>query len=134
MPPNSTDAKVADETQAEFTHVELHSDDVSLTIHSRLKWKLDLFILPIISIVYFFASMGRSDLANAQVAGLSDELELSPRDYSNAATVLLVAYVVFQLPGTLLLKQIGPARQFAGAMIAWGAVTASTVATQQRRA
>lgn len=42
---------------------------------------------------------------------------LSPRDYSNAATLLLVAYVVFQLPGTLLIKQIGPARQFAGAMI-----------------
>lgn len=60
---------------------------------------------------------GRSDLANAKVAGLSDELSLSPQDYSNAATVLLVAYVVFQLPGTLLIKQIGPARQFAGAMI-----------------
>jgi hypothetical protein len=60
---------------------------------------------------------GRSDLANAKVAGLSDELKLSPRDYSNAATILLVAYIVFQLPGTLLLKQIGSARQFAGAMI-----------------
>lgn len=58
MPPNNTDAKEADEIQAVFSHEELYSDDdVSLTLHSRLKWKLDLFILPIISLVYFFAQM-----------------------------------------------------------------------------
>lgn len=57
-----------------------------------------------------------------------------------------MAYIAFQLPGTLLIKQIGPARQFAGAMITvrianflhiltgyitnmsqWGALTAITV-------
>ncbi|KAJ5260497.1 hypothetical protein N7478_012102 [Penicillium angulare] len=133
MPPNSTDAKNADEIQVAFSHEELHSDDdLSPRLLSRVKWKLDLFILPIISIVYFFAQMGRSDLANAKVAGLSDELKLSPRDYSNAATVLLVAYIVFQLPGTLLIKQIGSARQFSGAMIIWGAITASTVAIHNK--
>ncbi|KAJ5414610.1 hypothetical protein N7509_001237 [Penicillium cosmopolitanum] len=133
MPANSTDAKNADEIQVAFSHDELQSDDgISPRLLSRVKWKLDLFILPIISIVYFFAQMGRSDLANAKVAGLSDELKLSPRDYSNAATVLLVAYIVFQLPGTLLIKQIGSARQFSGAMIIWGAITASTVAIQNK--
>lgn len=133
MPSNNTNAKEADEIQVAFSHDEVNSDDdVSLVLNSRLKWKLDLFILPIISLVYFFAQMGRSDLANAKVAGLSDELTLSPRDYSNAATVLLVAYVVFQLPGTLLIKQIGPARQFAGAMIFWGAVTTATVAIHDK--
>ncbi|KAJ5984538.1 hypothetical protein N7481_006637 [Penicillium waksmanii] len=133
MPPNSTDAKNADEIQVAFSHEELHSDDsLSPRLLSKLKWKLDLFILPIISIVYFFAQMGRSDLANAKVAGLSDELKLSPRDYSDAATVLLVAYIVFQLPGTLLIKQIGSARQFSGAMIIWGAITASTVAIHNK--
>ncbi len=60
---------------------------------------------------------GRSDLANAKVAGLSDELHISPQGYSNAATILLVGYILFQLPGTLLIKQIGPARQFAATMM-----------------
>lgn len=118
-------------------------DDIPLSKHRRLKWKIDLYMLPLISSVYFFASMacwilvfskiikhirwpvayettpfqGRSDLANAKIAGLSEELRLSPQDYSNAATMFLVAYVIAQLPGTLLLKKIGPPRQFAGAMI-----------------
>ncbi|KAL5334218.1 hypothetical protein BJX70DRAFT_402812 [Aspergillus crustosus] len=112
---NSPNAISADEIQLAFSHEELHSDDgVSPKLLSRVKWKLDLFILPLISMVLLLCT---NDLANAQVAGLSDELRLSPRDYSNAATVLLAAYIALQLPGTLLIKQIWPPRQFAGAMI-----------------
>ena len=48
---------------------------------------------------------------------MSNELNLSPRDYANAATMFLIAYVIFQLPGTLLVKMIGPSRQFGAAMI-----------------
>ena len=48
---------------------------------------------------------------------MSEELRLSPRAYSNAANMFLVGYVLFQLPGTLLIKRIGPSRQFGGAMI-----------------
>ncbi|GAD96988.1 pantothenate transporter, putative [Paecilomyces variotii No. 5] len=107
-------------------------DDIPLSKHRRLKWKIDLYILPLISSVYFFASMGRSDLANAKIAGLSEDLKLSSQDYSNSATMFLVGYVIAQLPGTLLLKQIGPPRQFAGAMIMWGMFTAVTVAIHNK--
>ncbi|KAI1405414.1 putative pantothenate transporter [Hypoxylon fuscum] len=93
----------------------------------RVKWKLDLFILPLMSSVYFFATMGKSDLSNAKIAGLSEELNLSPSDYSNAATVFLAATIVFQLPGTLLIRRIRPNRQFSGAMIVWGFLTAITL-------
>ncbi|KAF4762116.1 hypothetical protein N7455_001423 [Penicillium solitum] len=124
----SVQCKESDAVQAHHSREEVPSENnFPLSKHRRLKWKLDLFILPLISSVYFFASMGRSDLANAQVAGLSDELHISPQGYSNAATLFLVGYVLFQLPGTLLIKQLGPARQFAGAMIIWGAITAATV-------
>lgn len=54
-------------------------------------------------------------------------MKLSPGDYSNAGTVFLVATIIFQLPGTLLIKKIHPNRQFAGAMIMWGILTAITV-------
>jgi hypothetical protein len=41
--------------------------------------------------------------------------------------MFLVAYVLFQLPGTLLVKKIHAPIQFAGAMMGWGALTAITV-------
>jgi hypothetical protein len=68
MPPNSTDAKNADEIQVAFSHEEPHSDDgISPRLLSRVKWKLDLFILPIISIVYFFAQMVRTNGSHVMV-------------------------------------------------------------------
>jgi fucose permease len=48
---------------------------------------------------------------------MSKELKLSAKDYSNAANIFLVGYVVFQLPGTVLLKKIGPPWQFATAIL-----------------
>jgi hypothetical protein len=58
MQANSTDAKDVDEIQVAFSHEELQYDEgISPRLLSRVKWKLDFFILPIISIVYFFAQM-----------------------------------------------------------------------------
>ncbi|KAI1455775.1 putative pantothenate transporter [Annulohypoxylon moriforme] len=114
-------------SQGSFTKEDEVQEVVDPKLARRVKWKLDLFILPLLSSVYFFATMGKSDLGNAKIAGLSEEMSLSPGDYSNAATVFLVATIVFQLPGTLLIKKIHPNRQFSGAMIMWGILTALTV-------
>ncbi|RYP46677.1 hypothetical protein DL768_007149 [Monosporascus sp. mg162] len=93
----------------------------------KVKLKIDLFILPLLASIYFLAQMGRSDLGNAQVAGLDEDLNLTPDMYANVAAIFYVGYLIFQLPGTLLLRKIGPANQFAGAMIGWGVVTVCTV-------
>ncbi|KAI0479429.1 MFS general substrate transporter [Xylariaceae sp. FL0804] len=107
-------------------------DEADPAFVRRLKWKLDLFILPVISAVYFFAAIGRSDLANAKIAGLSDELQLSAKDYSNAASFFLIGYIVFQLPGTVMIKQIRAPVQFAGAMLLWGFFTVITTLVKTR--
>ncbi|KAF8850815.1 MFS general substrate transporter [Acephala macrosclerotiorum] len=101
-------------------------------LEKRLKWKLDLFILPLVSIIFFFSSLGRSHLANAKIAGLDEDLKLTAKDYSNTANIFLVGYIVFQFPGTLLIKKIGPPLQFGGAMIMWGFFTTVSIATKTR--
>ena len=132
-----------EKAEVQAMHMEEPQDPEAKELERKLKWKLDLFILPLISSVYFFASIviypfyfipcifspfssfiftntvaqGRSDLGNARIAGMEDELHLSAKDYSNAATTFLVGYILFQLPGTLLLKIIGPNWQFGGAMM-----------------
>ncbi|EPE33570.1 MFS general substrate transporter [Glarea lozoyensis ATCC 20868] len=89
-------------------------------LERRVKWKLDLFILPLIS-------LGRTDLGNAKISGMEEELNLSPAAYSLAANCFVIGYILFQLPGTLLLRIIGPQWQFGGAMIMWGMLTAVSV-------
>lgn len=49
--------------KVDIAHIEDHNDSSSeqdeenKRIECRLKWKLDLFILPTLSLVYFLASM-----------------------------------------------------------------------------
>ncbi|KAK4961534.1 hypothetical protein LTR10_002024 [Elasticomyces elasticus] len=97
------------------------------TVEKRLKLKLDFTILPLLSMIYFLAQMGRSDLANAAVAGMNKELGITARQYSTVASIFYVGYIVLQLPGTLLIRKIGPPAQFGLAMLAWGLTTTLAV-------
>jgi hypothetical protein len=42
----------------------------------KLVRKLDLFIVPMIMVTFFFSFLDRSNIGNAQVAGLSTDLKL----------------------------------------------------------
>ncbi|OJD32526.1 mfs transporter protein [Diplodia corticola] len=110
------------------SHLVEEEDEEIRKLERRVRWKTDFAILPLLASVYFLAQMGRSDLANAKIAGMDGDLGLTAQMYSNVSSIFLVGYILFQLPGTLLLRKIGPPTQFAGAMMAWGVVTACTVA------
>ncbi|KAK7888347.1 hypothetical protein LTR67_008693 [Exophiala xenobiotica] len=96
-------------------------------LERRLKWKIDLVILPMMALMYFLSSMARNDLGNAKVAGMTEDLNISPKQYSNLASIFLVGYIVFQIPGTVLVRMIGPPVQFSCAMMMWGVFTACHV-------
>ena len=69
------------------------------------------------------AQMGRSDLANAKIAGLDTALHLTPGQYTTAITVFIAGYVLFQPAGTLFLRALTPPVQLGGCMLVWGVVT-----------
>jgi hypothetical protein len=77
----------------------------------KLKWKLDLFILPLLASIFFLAVIGQSNIGNAYKAGLAEDLSLTPKMFANVNSLFLVGDVVGQLPATLLLRQLGPHRQ-----------------------
>jgi hypothetical protein len=89
----------------------------------RLVWKLDLYILPMLSIIFFLAQMGRTDIANAQIAGLDEDLDIAPPRYANIVTVFIVGHIAFLPAGTMMLRFLTPSVQLGGAMIIWGVIT-----------
>jgi hypothetical protein len=90
----------------------------------KLVWKIDLVVLPCLITIVFLAQIGRSDIANAKVAGMDKDLSLTPARYANIITAFIVGYLLFQPAGTMLLRKITPPIQLGVAMIAWGVVTA----------
>ncbi|KAM0544112.1 hypothetical protein ACHAPJ_011994 [Fusarium lateritium] len=88
--------------------------------------KLDLRLAPLFAILYFIAYLDRSNIGNAAVAGLVEELGLSGSQFSTAVSVFFATYVAFELPVVLGLKKIRPNRAIALMCFGWSAVTIGT--------
>lgn len=63
------------------------------------------------------SEQGRSDLANAAIAGLREDLRLTGKQYSNLASMFLAGNIIFQMPGTLLMRIVRPQWQFGVAVV-----------------
>lgn len=113
MSGNEKDPKQSSRFDANDSPLESGLDEIPPTIvnERKLKWKLDLFILPLLASVFFLAVLGQSNIGNAYQAGLAEDLSLTPKMFANMNSLFIVGYVVGQLPATLLLRHLGPQRQ-----------------------
>lgn len=69
---------------AEYDGIAQQFDDIKTR---KLLRKVDWRVLPILSFLYLLAFIDRSNLGNARVAGLEDDLALTGTQYNLAATV-----------------------------------------------
>ncbi|KAK7035976.1 MFS domain-containing protein [Favolaschia claudopus] len=90
----------------------------------RTVWrKLDIWILPVVSLFFLLSFLDRTNIGNAKVAGLMKDLKMTPEQYSIALTVTYVPYIAAELPSNLLLKIVGPNLMLPTMLTLWGVVT-----------
>ncbi|KAF8884550.1 MFS general substrate transporter [Gymnopilus junonius] len=100
----------------------------SLTEEEERKlWrKVDLRLMPILSLMYLLSFMDRGALlailGNAKLQGLATQLDLTGNRYNIALTMYFIPYCLFECPANLVLKQFHPSRWLPGITIAWGIV------------
>lgn len=92
--------------------------------------KIDLYLLITIFWMYLLSYMDRTNVGNAKVGGMEDDLDLDSIEYSNALIVFFISYVVFEVPANLILVRIGPAIFLPSIMIIWGVLTCCFSAIQ----
>ncbi|KAH7397446.1 major facilitator superfamily domain-containing protein [Pyrenochaeta sp. MPI-SDFR-AT-0127] len=85
--------------------------------------KIDLFLLPTIWLMYLLSYMDRTNIGNAKIAGMADDLKLSSNQYSIALVVFFVTYVAFEPPSNMLLVRLKPSIYLPVIMTIWGALT-----------
>ncbi|OBA13459.1 uncharacterized protein OGAPODRAFT_95633 [Ogataea polymorpha] len=73
--------------------------------HKRLIRHMDLRIMPILSAMYFFSALDRSNIGNAKVAGMNTDIGISDAQYSTAVSIVYSTYLPFMLPGVLLMMR-----------------------------
>ncbi|KAH7101364.1 MFS general substrate transporter [Auriculariales sp. MPI-PUGE-AT-0066] len=93
---------------------------------AQLLRKVDLYVLPITTLMYLMSGLDRSNLGNAKIAGLTSDLHLSPQQYAVAASMIYASYVTCEIPSNLMLKKLTPSKWLPFICLAWGIVTLGT--------
>ncbi|KAF8585716.1 MFS general substrate transporter [Ramaria rubella] len=88
----------------------------------KLYRKLDLRLMPILSLMYLLSFMDRGNIGNAKIEGLTTQLHLEGNQYNIALTMFFIPYCIFECPANLVLKKFRPSRWLPGIAIVWGTV------------
>jgi hypothetical protein len=64
---------------------------------ARLRWKIDLYIIPTVALLYLFCFIDRANIGNARLAGLEKDLKLTGYDYNSVLSIFYISYIVFEV-------------------------------------
>ncbi|KAG2040562.1 MFS general substrate transporter [Suillus americanus] len=88
----------------------------------KLWRKIDLRIVPILSLMYLLAFIDRSNIGNAKLEGLVTQLDLTGNRFNIALIMFIIPYCLLECPANLVLKVFRPSRWLPGINFAWGVV------------
>jgi hypothetical protein len=130
------------------THIEIKSQteswvDESLQCYPLLRDKtpleleqlnkqvlkiLDWHFLPTVTLMLLMAYLDRINVANARLAGMQDDLDMSDETWSAGISLFYVGYIITQLPASIMLAKGKACYQLPLYMLAWSIVTAAMAA------
>ena len=85
----------------------------------RLLLRLDFRVLPILWLLYLVSFVDRSNIGNAKIQGMDEELQLTGQRYNIALFVFNIGYLVAGVPLSVAFKKTGP-KSLAVMMFCWG--------------
>ncbi|CCF39072.1 major facilitator superfamily transporter [Colletotrichum higginsianum] len=113
----------AKEGDVDSPHSAVASSDLTIdpAAEKRLLRKLDAWLSPMMIIAFLVAYLDRSNIGNAAIAGMTEDLELTGNRLNVAVTVFYVTYITFEIPASLILKKARPSRLIPFFILSWSA-------------
>ncbi|CAL1700967.1 unnamed protein product [Somion occarium] len=103
--------------------VILTESEETKSLTRRVLWKLDLHILPLLTLLWLSAFTDRTNIGNARIAGLEADTHLNGNQFNTCLAVFYVSYIIVELPSNLVLKKLKPSRWIPFLVVSWGTVT-----------
>ncbi|KAL9083775.1 MAG: hypothetical protein Q9165_008385 [Trypethelium subeluteriae] len=97
------EAKSATDRDSGTSHTHIQYDAAD---ECRVRRKLDRHIMPLFFVLYMLDSLDRSNIGNAEIAGMAKDLHLTGGKYSWLLTIFYITYIIAE--ATLLLWKIFP--------------------------
>ncbi|KAI9637765.1 major facilitator superfamily domain-containing protein [Dioszegia hungarica] len=98
----------------------------------RTQLKLDLLLLPLLTLIYMCSSLDKSNLGNAKTLGMIDDLGGDPsgETYALLNAFYFISYAPFMVPFALLAKRTRMAKVLALCACGWGIAATSFAGVQ----
>ncbi|KAI1814231.1 MFS general substrate transporter [Poronia punctata] len=100
----------------------------------RLRFKLDLMVVPTVSLLYLFCFIDRANIGNARLAGFEEDLGLKNYDYNTVLSIFYISYIIFEIPSNLACKWIGPGWFLPAISLGFGITSLGTAFVHNRAA
>lgn len=90
---------------------------------SSILFKVDTRVLPILSLLFLCSFLDRTNVGNAKIIGLVEDLNMTNLQYNQGLAVFYATYIASELPSNLILKRLTPRLWLSLLACAWGIVT-----------
>ncbi|KAB5518090.1 major facilitator superfamily domain-containing protein [Coniochaeta sp. 2T2.1] len=91
------------------------------TATKRLLRRLDWHIIPFVSLIYLLCFLDMTNIGNARLDHLEQDLHLKGIQYNNAPAILFPFYIAAELPSNWMLKRFRPSIWLTFIMVRWSA-------------
>jgi hypothetical protein len=98
----------------------------------RLVRKIDLHLMPTLWVMYILNYIDRTNVGNAEVAGMDKDLHLDDSKFSWILIVFFVGYLIMEVPCNMVLSRSRPSVFLPTIMVLWGTVSGTSRLHQGR--
>ncbi|KAM0701268.1 hypothetical protein Q7P35_011629 [Cladosporium inversicolor] len=98
------------------------SEEEKALIDKKLVRHLDFMIIPWLTFLYLVSFLDRTNIGNAKVDGLQEDLNMTNGQYNAALSLFFVSYAGFEPITNILLKRLKPSIFLPAIMFLWGIV------------
>lgn len=116
QPARSTDHS---DDQHDYAGAQTKTDRTEI----RLVHKLDFRIMPVLWFMYFLNYVDRGALSQAKLNSLESDLDMHGEDFNTAVSILVIGYVLMQIPSNMLLTRVRPSVYLASCMFCWSIIS-----------
>ncbi|KAF5379314.1 hypothetical protein D9757_007661 [Collybiopsis confluens] len=94
--------------------------DISGVDERKLLRKIDIALIPWLSLLYLLSFLDRTSIGNAKLYSMEADLHISDPQYLLALTIFFFSYAIFEVPSNVFLKRLRPSLWLSGLMLCWG--------------
>ncbi|KAF5004141.1 hypothetical protein FDECE_9355 [Fusarium decemcellulare] len=106
-------------------------DEESLTLHqdwsvdeeAKAKRKLDLIIMPLLTLGFFCLQLDRGNIANAITDNFMEDVGVTQNQFNVGQQMLSLGIVLFEIPSNMILYRVGPGKWLTLQLFLFGTVS-----------